>query len=334
MVAAILLMADELDLTQWRVETLLHQASFADYSPETLLHLFRLHYIHHVNLSKNQGNCRIDLFFEFPPHSVDYQNDLIQWVAAKLRRQCALTQPILQPHGLRWDRTITYQAEEDKYGLKAPLDENPFNYLRYLTESRNVVNREALLEKLSPLVQGDFTDNSAMLIYGDKDGDLETIGEWIQSACSWHQVGVTGLKLLRFESFSKEDIISEIESIRGKGKKGLLVFTICPGTDEILKNWLIGKGLLEALHIADSHPIAAIIFLGGSPVPLPQGGFLVEILSPFTKDQIRRHLEEKVGCPHQEQVDDILIALDCQVYSPRLIVQKFLDYQKKWLRKI
>jgi hypothetical protein len=163
MVAAILLMADELDLTQWRVETLLQQAPFADYSPETLLHLFRHHYIRHVKLAKNQGNCRIDLIFEFPPHSVDYQNDLIRGIAAKLRRQCALTQPIFQPCGLRWDRTINYQVEEDE--LKSSLDEKPFNYLRYLTESRNVVNREALLGKLGHLVQGDFTDNCAMLIY-------------------------------------------------------------------------------------------------------------------------------------------------------------------------
>lgn len=334
MVAALMLMADELDLTQWRIETLLAQSPLTDYSPETYLHLFRHHYIRHIKLDSHLGNCCINLSFEFPPHSVDYQNDLTQWVAAKLRRQCALTQPSLQPHGLRWDRVIKYQVQEDKYGIKTPLDEKPFNYLRYLTESRNVVNREALLGKLGHLVQGYFTDSCAMLIYGNKDSDLESIDEWVQSACSWHQIAVIGFKFLKFESFDKEDIINKMKSIRSQGKRAVMVLSILPDTDETLKNWLTGDGLLGELHVTDGPPLSVILLFGESPVLLPEDGFVVETLGPFTKEQIRRHLEDKIGCPHQDQVDDILVALDPAAFPPRLIAQKFREYQRLWLRNI
>ena len=144
LLAALLLMGDELDLDSRRSKHLITPlAKWADYPPESILHIYRHHYIRAANVQYSRGVGQIYLEMEFPAGSEDYAMEMLLWIVHKLRKQCRLTGDIFADYDLVWaPEILVHWSSDDPGRLPLPPEAQPL--LRELTTRRRVVDRENL----------------------------------------------------------------------------------------------------------------------------------------------------------------------------------------------
>ena len=123
LLAALLLMGDELDLHERR-------ASFRQeysYSPVSLLHHYIHSYVTGVEIVSGftPKHRRIRVFMEFPKDADRYKNDVCDLVRNKLLTQCQLTNDIIEratQGELKWDLKIEINVSVDQENVRRPLN--------------------------------------------------------------------------------------------------------------------------------------------------------------------------------------------------------------------
>jgi hypothetical protein len=141
--AALLMMGDELDLHQSRVTSLFdpYTARFEEFPPVSLLHIHKHHYI--TNIQVADGNIKrqrlIKLGFTFPPNSDQYADRLTAWVVNKLVEQCEKTQPYLRMLGLMWESSISVDRRLDDLGIQNPLPDKAIQHLLEKAKSQRIL---------------------------------------------------------------------------------------------------------------------------------------------------------------------------------------------------
>src|SRR6202035_4717205 len=154
LLAALLLMGDELDLHERRAK---FPQEFA-LSPTSLLH----HYIHHyvtsveVVAGRTPKHRRIRLALQFPRDSDEFRPDVRDWIVARLHRQSELTNPEIEESTegeLAWDSTIEIKETTDRYGVRRSLMESPASIKALHELRRDIVkgqriNRHELVKAL------------------------------------------------------------------------------------------------------------------------------------------------------------------------------------------
>ena len=344
LVAALLLMGDELELDSRRVEKQIQpQAKWADYPPESLLHIYRHHYILAAKVRRQDGRGRISLDMQFPhdssgdpddPDSSGYAEDIIFWVAGKLREQCRLTGEIFARHGLIWAPEIdVYRHKDHHTRIRLPKEARPV--LAELTGARQVVNREALMKKLQKYARGYFPASQALLIRGEQGSDQQTLAEWFQAACRLYPESTSH----DFIDFTPNDpyhihtIVEKIRHLRAGGKKAVCILQNLQEADKQVMEWLAGKGLAQVL-CQDGAPPVFLAAFADVPTPSPGGNHLsVENLNRFLPEQVRLHLVGKLGCS-ESQARDLLTTLDPAILTPGYIAGRMKKLQLGWVNII
>lgn len=332
--AALLLIGDELDLEEVRAQACLDPitSSFADYPPESSLHIYRHHYITAVEILHDLNPARIRLTFQFPQNSLDYGGDMINWVAAKLRRQCRRTQKIFAAQGLGWDVVIAVKRTPDNWGTRKPLPDEAKPHLKEMTSFRKVVNREELVDLLTGYLPGDFDSSQALLICGDGDSDCETLAEWLRDACAVRKEIKSDYLDINSssETFAPMDIQTKIENLSGPQNSGIFVLSNLHRADIQLQTWALGSEMAGLLRQPGARPMLVVMFADQDLQPGDQAQVIKRDLPAFSEAQVRHHLEEKLGCP-DSQLQIAAIGVNPGNHSSRYIVRTMEDYQNTWI---
>jgi hypothetical protein len=333
--AALLLMGDELDLEEVRAQSCLDPiaSSLAAYPPESILHIYRHHYITAVEILHDLNPARIHLTFQFPQNSdvFDYDADMINWVAAKLRRQCRRTQKIFAAHGLGWDVVIAVKRTPDNRGTRKPLPPEARPHLKEMTSSRKVVNREEMVTLLKTYLDGGIDSSQALLVCGAGDSDCETLAEWLRAACAVRkEINWDYLDISSLETSDPMHIQEKIVNLGDPEKTGIFVLSNLHQADIQLQTWAFGPELTGLLRRSGARPLAVVMFADQDLQPPDQGLIIKTDLPGFTEAQVRHHLEEKLGCP-DSQLNIAAIGVNPGHHSSRYIVRTMEDYQNTWI---
>lgn len=185
LLAALMLMADELDLHTTRADFPAdHETRF---STESQLHNLAHNYIPLVRVQDGRTPKHRDIVisFDFPAgSSKTYGRDVRDWVISKLECQCRRTKNILLEGSqgeLTWGRIVPDKEGEDTFGRRHPMPLVVQTHLREKLARRRVVNRSELKKELKMCLSSD----QAMLvrIWGPEESDQRVIGNWLVTAC-------------------------------------------------------------------------------------------------------------------------------------------------------
>jgi hypothetical protein len=330
LVAALLLMGDEMDLDSQRSASLLTRLSkWADYPPESILHIYQHHYIRNIKVLQEGGRCRLEVSFQFPPDSLGYAHDLIYWVAAKLLRQCRLTHGILAPYGIIWGNRIKIVRHPDSASRKALPDE-ALPYLAEITAERKVVDRQTLKGQLKPYTNGEFAATTAILVQGQRDSDHDILAQWLLSSCHRSRGG-TSYECLEYDQLGGYHIIhitDMVRRLRARSERPVGIIRNLHLADPAVIKWLFGKGFTQLLMEEGQPPLAMVAFTDGGLPNDAMGSFILEPLGEYQPEDLRQHLK-KIGCPADHE-QSILIDLEPNL-PPGYITGKMDSHLSAWV---
>jgi len=189
LLTALLLMGDELDLHERRAT---FPREFA-LSPMSLLH----HYIHHYVASVRviEGHTpkhrRIRLVLEFPMDSDDYRSYVRNWITTKLRRQCELTNPIIErltQGELLWDNKIEVIEKIDKYGVRRSFLETDqtvmaLHELKCEVIMSQTVNRNKFVSSFLDMLNQSRQSFQAIQVIDQENSDWSHLVKWLRTYC-------------------------------------------------------------------------------------------------------------------------------------------------------
>lgn len=196
LLAALLLMGDELDLHEERAT---FPPEFA-LSPVSLLHHHIHHYVTGVEVvdGRTPKHRRIRLIMEYPQDSDDYRGEVRQWIVTKLRRQCRLTAPVLESctlGELTWDEEEKNEIREtiDPYGVRRSLLDSDrgilaLRELRRELLDRQTVNREELVEALREALGQCGRQFQAIDVLDQDDSDWSHLAKWLGATCDCRRI--------------------------------------------------------------------------------------------------------------------------------------------------
>jgi hypothetical protein len=187
LVAALLLMADELDLHEVR-------ASFPpglDVSPLATLHNHIHHYITEVKVMEGglPTQRRVRIIFEYPSDSETYQTDIRWWVVSKVCKQMRRTQSIIQKATagqLGWDRPVHIQEFKDKYGARRQLPRSAQLRLQCERAEAEIVDRVELVKTIKHALCASQPQGELVEIADRDNSDWSQLLKWLTSAIRLH----------------------------------------------------------------------------------------------------------------------------------------------------
>lgn len=333
LLAALLLMGDELDLDSRRSKHLITPlAEWADYPPESILHIYRHHYIRAANVRHFRGFGQIYLEMEFPAESEDYAMEMFLWIVHKLRKQCRLTRDIFVDYGLVWAPQILVHWSADDPGRR-PLPPEARPLLREITTKRRVVNRETLGRVLQGYAQGEFDDSHAVLIHGNGVSDHLFVAQWFESFCraQGDKLSWGSLDFASESPYHKDAIIKTIEKLQKTGNRAICILHNLQEADKLVREWVEGKGPAHLLSREGTLPVLLVCF---SDIYLAAGEenlFCVEKLGPFLPGEVQTHLEGKLGYPEHE-ARDLLITSHPGSQPPGVIAFNMQSLEANWYK--
>jgi hypothetical protein len=332
LLAALLLMGDELDLDSERSEALITRFSskWDNFPPDSILHIFGHHYVRKIQILHEGGLCRLEVTFQFPPDSIKYSHDLIYWVVTKLLRQCRLTYEILRPLGIIWDNKIKVVRIVDSPSRKdLPPEARPL--LAEISAQRRIVDRETVKERLLRYACGEFDSSEAILVHGLRESDHEVLGDWFLSACHCRR-GETSYKYLDFNELSPyhiNDIRGMVRRLRVLSNRPVAIIRNLHLPDPAVYRWLMGTGFAQLLLAGNEPPVAVVGFADHGPPNDESASLPVEVLAPFHQADLSRYLE-RIGCPVNSE-QSILISMDTQRLSPGYVIGKMDLHLDSWI---
>jgi len=301
--ASLLLMGDELDLHERRVVECLKPVNFKieNYPQESLMHIFKHHYITKVSISNNDSNiCQIYIRFQFPDNSEKYRFDIVNSVKTKLTQQCQLTSKILQAEGLSWAEGIIVEVVEDLRSIRRPFPQSAISWLNKETCERRLVNRDELIKLLKKYINDDGSSKRVTIVSGINGSDIQYIIDWL--ICSYECIDGCNTVQIDFDQLLSRDnsyIENKTEQLINSDTRGFLIVSNLQYAENSVRNWLLTKHLHEIIQMNDFKQNIAVVFWEGDghylpEVPYPINSF--ELVS-FSKEHVIDHLVRKRACP-------------------------------------
>ncbi len=188
LLAALLLMGDELDLHEARA-TFPPEFSLSAHS---LMHHLAHHYVTSVDLTQGRTSKhrQICLGMEFPPDSQEYRSDVISHLTSKLRRQCARTSPLIEActsGDIVWEREIHIAVSTDRYGTRRSLlasdpARKAWHLMREEVLKPQLAPRESILQALDHHISA--PSFSAVRILDSPESDWPLVSKWLYELCA------------------------------------------------------------------------------------------------------------------------------------------------------
>jgi hypothetical protein len=269
LLAALLLMGDELDLHERRAT---FPPEFSQ-SPVSLLHNHIHHYVTGVEVidGRTPKHCRIRLIMEYPQDSDEYRPLVRQWLVTKLHKQCELTRPILESctqGELSWDDQIEIPPEGvDRYGVRRSLLDpdhgNPaLNELRHELLDGQTVDREELREVLQGALAQCGQHFQAIEIIDQERSDWSHLTKWLKAACDCGRVILIHIAFQQAVGHGSLDVLRRLfDKLTGMGLScpnygQQISFT--PERQDALD--MQGQAMLTDLATcADQHPMILLL---------------------------------------------------------------------------
>jgi len=187
LLAALLLMADELDLHEVR-------ARFSPglrVSPAATLHNHIHHYITEVKVVEGRvaTQRRVRIIFEYPSNSEAYQTDIRWWIVNKLCRQMRRTQSIIQSSTdgqLGWDSQVHIEEFTDKYAARRQLPESAQLKLQYERTEAGIMDRRELVDTIKHALCASEPQGKFIEIADRDNSDWSQLLKWLTSAIRLH----------------------------------------------------------------------------------------------------------------------------------------------------
>ena len=339
LLAALLLMADELDLHEARARF----PPGLDLSPVAALHNYVHHYITEVKISDGTLSTqrRVQISFEYPSDSDAYKADIRWWVVSKLRRQMHRTQPVIQhsTNGqLDWENRVYIQEFTDKYGVRRQLPESAQLRLQYERAESQIIGRLGLVDTIKHALSASELQADLIEIRDEDESDWSQLLKWLIMAVRLH-----GAKLLHI-SFefaigrSPLDILEECynrltssgfscsayetaKAVRAKRREDrsdrlcqaliedlehqaavhrvIVLFERIDRADPETHRWLEESVLSELKR--RQVPLLTIVTYRDSGICLGLGHCFR--LEPFSQDTVAGHLAKRLGLCGQELLD-------------------------------
>jgi hypothetical protein len=330
--AALLLMADELDLHEKRSAECLEPSNsyLENFAPESLLHIYKHHYIRKVSLEGGITNRTIRLTFAFPDESPTYESEMVSWVVAKLRKQIQLTQEIFSKYDLRWNRTISVRYASPEFSPRLRIPDNAVPYLHQEICRMQLIDRRKLINELTGHVKNGIAIRKLIFVKCMDQSDEATIIEWLFYICQCHKVHHDGMDFEPIDSFTVNDLKERIEIFLQKGLPGIFVASgIHNISNSDVSSWLYGKGV-EMMTSVKDIPILVIFFTRDDQCT--QAESLSEyILDYLTEDDLRQHFEDVMGCS-KSRCEDLVNLLDPAKIPPEALLTSVDRLRKNWTR--
>lgn len=344
--AALLMMGDELDLHETRSDQCFEpiQSSFENFTAESLLHIYKHHYITSVDLEWLGGaGHQIFIRFEFPKDSSDYDEDIKEWVVNKLQIQCHTTEKIFEEQELSWANKIKIKKVRDDMKLRRSLPEEARSCLKRIVLNIRLVDREPLIEKLDEYAKGAFDEPEGIHVvcpHNLDESDFQNIVDWFLGYCECVGTKVEHIDFSdSMESLGKYDINKRIDNLLESGKKGILVISIFRNMgyemNEGMIKLLLTDGLSKLFASENEHPCAAVICTGFNDTSkLNRDGVGDKYcLNNFTEEQMHKYLEEKLGCMDIVR-ESMVHGMRLEETSPFNVIMGIDKARKEWVEEV
>lgn len=343
--AALLMMGDELDLHEKRSNQCFDptRSKLENFTAESLLHIYKHHYITSVDLEWLGAGHQIFIRFEFPKDSSDYGEDIKEWVVNKLQIQCHTTEKIFEEQGLSWAHKIKIKKVRDDLKLRRSLPEEARSCLKRIAFNIRLIDREPLVQKLDEYAKGAFDAPEGIHVVCPNnlgESDLQNVMDWFFGYCKC--VG-TEIEHIDFsdsmESLGKDDIKERIDNLLESGKKGILVVYIFRNMgyemNEGMIKSLLTDGLSKLFASENEHPCAAVICTGFNDTSkLNRDDIRDEYcLNNFTEEQMHKYLEEKLGCMDIVR-ESMVHGMRLEETSPFDVIMGIDKARKEWVEEV
>jgi len=336
LLAALLLIADELDLHETRARFL----PGIDMSPLAVLHNHIHHYITQVKVTAGavSTQCRVHIKFQYPVDSEAYQSDIRWWVVNKLCRQMRRTQSMVQGSTsgqLSWDQQIHLQEFVDSSGLRRRLPEPAQVRLRCERNEAEIIGRRELVDALRDALCKPQSQGLLIEIVENVDSDWSHLHKWLASVAEWQdakfigisfelnvghgsldiletcreQLGASGLNCSRYDQVKaalkprQHNRLSVLSAaleadIEDHAQRELIVLLLehIDQAESGVGKWL-GESFLPALKRKPGHLVTIVTYNDPQRSPRLGSRFTLE---PFSQEVLAGHLTERLGYPEQE----------------------------------
>jgi hypothetical protein len=179
LLAALLLMADELDIGSER-------ASFPQgghLSAISALHHFLNHYVVLTSVDPGVTSKRrqVGVVFEFPPDSDDYRPDIRRVLIDKLSSQARRTNPTVEratDGELVWETRVVVTEQTDTLNVRRQIEPRALSQLRRELRSADLVSRDEIVQCVRTAI-GTPGGVTVISLTAPGDSDLDAIGRWL-----------------------------------------------------------------------------------------------------------------------------------------------------------
>ena len=336
LLAALLLIADELDLHETRARFL----PGIDMSPLAALHNHIHHYITQVKVTAGAVSTqrRVHINFQYPVDSEAYQDDIRWWVVNKLCGQMRRTQSVVRSSTsgqLSWDQQIHLQEFVDSSGLRRKLPEPAQVRLRCKRNEAEIIGRRELVDALRDAICGSQSQGSLIEIVDTDNSDWSHLLKWLTSVVRLHnarfirvsfelaightsldilqicstQLEASGLSCSRYEEVkaalrkrqhNELDLLSEALGAdledHAKRERIVLLLERIDQAESEVSKWL-GESFVPGLTRRPGHLVTIVTYRDPQQSPHLGSPFSLE---PFSREVLAGHLAERLGYPEQE----------------------------------
>ena len=336
LLAALLLIADELDLHETRARF----PPGIDMSPLAALHNHIHHCITQVKVTAGDVSTqrRVHIKFQYPVDSEGYKSDIRWWVVNKLCRQMRRTQSMVQSSTsgqLSWDQQIHLQEFVDSSGSRRELPDPAQVRLRYARSEAEIIGRRELLDTFKHAICESQSQGSVVEILDTDNSDWSHLVKWLTSLVGLHnarfirvslelkvghgsqdilemcrkQLEISGLSCSRYEKVkatvrerqhNKLDVLTAAlgADLEDNAKRECIVLLLehIDQAESGVGKWL-GESFLPELKRKSGHLVTIVTYK--DPQRSPSLGFRFT-LDPFSREVLAGHLTERLGYPEQE----------------------------------
>jgi hypothetical protein len=326
--AALLLMADELDLHQVRVEQLWPTVKRIGLSAQSSMHFHVHHYVVRVQVTRGATKYRrrVELTLDFPEGADDYRGDVRELLGRRLLRQARRTNPVLleQFDGeIAWDEQIVIDETGSRAAGRRTMPPDAVAFLRRSVTRDRIVDRTELVDELEQAVAERAARFACVHVRQREGSDLGVLLEWLTA----HAVVEGAIPVqLDFENPVGRDLLdlgakirrqvvaSELHDpadgerfpddpneltgrLRDAVASGALVLVVrgfehAPAN---VRHWL--RRTIDTIA-ASGAGACVVVTRSAKPAQLPFSSS--RSLNPFTARQVARYLERRLGHPREE----------------------------------
>ncbi|MGD0401544.1 MAG: HD domain-containing protein [Syntrophobacteraceae bacterium] len=332
--AALLLMADELDLHEKRVSECLRpeNISLERFYSESLLHIYKHHYIRGVEIDGDITNRTITLTFSFPDENPSYAAKIESWVVTKLRQQLRLTRGFFSEEHLRWDSKIRLRRGSAVYSPRLSLPDRALPYLDQEFNKLRLIDREALIDELKGFAKNGVSSPKVVHVKCIDNSDAEAISKWLFATSKCHDLYCDGVEFEPSDTYTIRDLQERTELFLRVNRAGVFVASAVHNlVDKNVAEWLYGEGI-EFMTRNTQNPVAVLLFTKDDlpPQRIPVSEYM---LGCFGEDDVHEYFKNVLGC-RDDECDLLMASLDPGSLPPDSLITKLDLIRKTWVSTV